>query len=133
MFGIGTTEVLVILVVALLVIGPSKLPDVARSLGKGLAEFKRMSSDVKRTIDLESQFRDTDQSSAPNAATGHAAGTKSQQETQASQSSAQQEAEPAADQGTREQEAEQPAEQQEEEIPEVKYAAGEKDKGTQDG
>ncbi|MFW6179057.1 MAG: twin-arginine translocase TatA/TatE family subunit, partial [Desulfohalobiaceae bacterium] len=57
MFGIGTTEVLVILVVALLVIGPSKLPDVARSLGKGLAEFKRMSSDVKRTIDLESQFR----------------------------------------------------------------------------
>ncbi|MFW6179689.1 MAG: hypothetical protein ACOC43_15135, partial [Desulfohalobiaceae bacterium] len=66
-------------------------------------------------------------------ATGHAAGTKSQQETQASQSSAQQEAEPAADQGTGEQEAKQPAEQQEEEIPEVKYAAGEKDKGTQDG
>ncbi|MFW6326166.1 MAG: twin-arginine translocase TatA/TatE family subunit, partial [Desulfovermiculus sp.] len=46
MFGIGTTEVLLILVVALLVIGPSKLPDVARALGKGMAEFRRMSSDV---------------------------------------------------------------------------------------
>lgn len=58
MFGIGTTEVLLILVVALLVIGPSKLPDVARTLGKGMAEFRRMSSDVKRTIDFEAQRAD---------------------------------------------------------------------------
>ncbi|MFP4428229.1 MAG: Sec-independent protein translocase protein TatB [Desulfovermiculus sp.] len=58
MFGIGTTEVLLILVVALLVIGPSKLPDVARALGKGMAEFRRMSSDVKRTIDFETQMAD---------------------------------------------------------------------------
>ncbi|WP_027370328.1 Sec-independent protein translocase protein TatB [Desulfovermiculus halophilus] len=63
MFGIGTTEVLLILVVALLVIGPSKLPDVARALGKGMAEFRRMSSDVKRTIDFESQLADMEQSS----------------------------------------------------------------------
>ncbi len=55
MFGIGTTEILVILVVALIVIGPSKLPEMARTLGKALGEFKRMSSDVKRTIDLEAQ------------------------------------------------------------------------------
>ncbi|MDD4650069.1 MAG: Sec-independent protein translocase protein TatB [Desulfoplanes sp.] len=55
MFGIGTTEILIILVVALIVIGPKKLPDVARTLGKALGEFKRMSSDVKRTIDLESE------------------------------------------------------------------------------
>ncbi|GAU09695.1 Sec-independent protein translocase protein TatB [Desulfoplanes formicivorans] len=55
MFGIGTTEVLIILVVALIVIGPNKLPDVARTLGKALGEFKRMSSDVKRTIDLEAE------------------------------------------------------------------------------
>lgn len=69
MFGIGTTEVLLILVVALLVIGPSKLPDVARTLGKGMAEFRRMSSDVKRTIDFEAQRadmeRDTSQTEAP--------------------------------------------------------------------
>ncbi len=53
MFGIGTTELLVILVVALLVLGPKKLPEIARSLGRTLAEFKRVSTDVKRTIDLE--------------------------------------------------------------------------------
>lgn len=55
MFGIGTTEVLVILVVALLVIGPTKLPEVARALGKGMAEFRRMSSEVKRAVDVEMQ------------------------------------------------------------------------------
>jgi len=55
MFGIGTTEILIILVVALIVIGPKKLPEVARTLGKALGEFKKMSSDVKRTIDLEAQ------------------------------------------------------------------------------
>ncbi|WP_291320933.1 TatA/E family twin arginine-targeting protein translocase [Desulfonatronospira sp.] len=58
MFGIGTTEILVILVVALLVLGPKKLPEIARSLGKTLAEFKRVSTDVKRTIDLEVQEED---------------------------------------------------------------------------
>jgi sec-independent protein translocase protein TatB len=55
MFGIGTTEILIILVVALIVIGPAKLPEVAKTLGKALGEFKRMSSDVKRTIDLEAE------------------------------------------------------------------------------
>ncbi|RQD58444.1 MAG: TatA/E family twin arginine-targeting protein translocase [Desulfonatronovibrio sp. MSAO_Bac4] len=53
MFGIGTTEILVILVVALLVLGPKKLPEIARSLGKTLAEFKKVSTDVKRTIEME--------------------------------------------------------------------------------
>ncbi|MBM4395665.1 MAG: twin-arginine translocase TatA/TatE family subunit [Deltaproteobacteria bacterium] len=41
MFGIGWSEVLIILVVALLVLGPTRLPDIARGLGKGLREFKR--------------------------------------------------------------------------------------------
>ncbi|MCF8106499.1 MAG: Sec-independent protein translocase protein TatB [Desulfohalobiaceae bacterium] len=61
MFGIGTTEVLIILVVALLVIGPSKLPEVAKALGKGMAEFKKMSSDVKRTIDMETHLAEMEQ------------------------------------------------------------------------
>jgi len=69
MFGIGTTEVLLILVVALLVIGPSKLPDVARALGKGMAEFRRMSSDVKKTIDMEAQLADMEQESKKQDAT----------------------------------------------------------------
>ncbi|KUJ96333.1 MAG: Twin-arginine translocation protein, TatB subunit [Desulfonauticus sp. 38_4375] len=53
MFGIGSTELLVILVVALIVIGPSKLPEIARTLGKAMAEFKKVSTDVKRTIEQE--------------------------------------------------------------------------------
>lgn len=53
MFGIGSTELLVILVVALIVIGPSKLPDIMRTLGKGMAEFRRMSNDVKSTFEAE--------------------------------------------------------------------------------
>ncbi len=53
MFGIGTTELLIVLVVALLVLGPKKLPEIARTLGKGLAEFKKVSTDVQRTINTE--------------------------------------------------------------------------------
>ena len=55
MFGIGTMELLVIMVVALLVVGPRKLPQIARSMGKAFGEFKRVSNDVKRTIDAEVQ------------------------------------------------------------------------------
>jgi len=44
MFGIGTPELLVILVVALVVLGPKRLPEVARALGKGLAELRRATS-----------------------------------------------------------------------------------------
>ena len=48
MFGIGMTELLVIFVIGLLVLGPKKLPELARSLGKGLAEFRRASMDMRR-------------------------------------------------------------------------------------
>ena len=53
MFGIGSTELFIIIIVALIVIGPKKLPDLMRTLGKGMAEFKRVSSDVKDTFDKE--------------------------------------------------------------------------------
>ncbi len=69
MFGIGTTEIIIILVVALLVIGPTKLPEVAKSLGKGMAEFKRMSSDVKNTIDWETQIKEEKNSNSEDAST----------------------------------------------------------------
>ncbi len=53
MFGIGTTELLVIFVVALIILGPKKLPEIARTLGKGFAEFRRVSTDFQRTINVE--------------------------------------------------------------------------------
>jgi TatA/E family protein of Tat protein translocase len=53
MFGIGGWEMLLIGVVALLVFGPKRLPELARSLGRGLAEFRRASSDLRRSMDLE--------------------------------------------------------------------------------
>ena len=51
MFGIGFQEMLLILVVVLIFFGPKRLPDLAKSLGKGLAEFKKASEDVKKSID----------------------------------------------------------------------------------
>ena len=72
MFGIGSTELLVILVVALIVIGPSKLPDLMKTLGKGMAEFRRMSSDVKSTLEAEVDRAEREQKQAE-AATAAAA------------------------------------------------------------
>lgn len=58
MFGIGMTEMVLIAALALIILGPKKLPDLARSLGKGFAEFKRATNDLKSTIDLEIKAED---------------------------------------------------------------------------
>jgi len=54
MFGLGIAEITVILLVALLVLGPKRLPDAARSLGRSLAEFRRASNDIRNALVLES-------------------------------------------------------------------------------
>jgi len=53
MFGLGIPELIVIFVIALVVFGPKKLPDLGRALGKGIAEFKRASQEVQNTIETE--------------------------------------------------------------------------------
>ncbi|HQH28844.1 MAG TPA: twin-arginine translocase TatA/TatE family subunit, partial [Oligoflexia bacterium] len=52
MFGLGFSEILLILIVVLLVFGPKQLPEVARSLGQMLGELRRTMDDVRREIVL---------------------------------------------------------------------------------
>ena len=56
MFGIGMPEMLVILALALIIIGPKKLPDLAKSLGRAMREFKRATNEFKETIQLDSEL-----------------------------------------------------------------------------
>ena len=50
MFGIGMPELIVIAIIALLIVGPKKLPDVAKSLGKGLSEFRKATESATETL-----------------------------------------------------------------------------------
>ncbi len=56
MFGLGMPEILLILAIALIVIGPKKLPELAKTLGRAMGEFKRSAQDLKKSIDLESSL-----------------------------------------------------------------------------
>jgi TatA/E family protein of Tat protein translocase len=58
MFGIGIPELILILAIALIVIGPKKLPDLAKSLGRALGEFKKATTDLKDTLNRETDITD---------------------------------------------------------------------------
>jgi sec-independent protein translocase protein TatA len=60
MFNVGPTELMVILILALLVFGPKKLPEVAKSVGRGLSEFRRASDEVRDEIQRGLNFDDDD-------------------------------------------------------------------------
>lgn len=58
MFGIGMPEFLLILVVALIVLGPKKLPELARSIGKGLAELKKSTEEIKENLNVGEELQE---------------------------------------------------------------------------
>jgi sec-independent protein translocase protein TatB len=58
MFGIGMPELILILAVALIVLGPKKLPDLAKSLGRALREFKKATSELKESITVDNELTD---------------------------------------------------------------------------
>lgn len=60
MFGsIGMSELIIILVIALIIFGPRKLPELGRSLGKSIGEFKRASNELRSTIEDEIRVEET--------------------------------------------------------------------------
>jgi sec-independent protein translocase protein TatA len=65
MGNIGMPELIVIFVVALLVFGPKRLPELGRSLGRGISEFRRASTDLRSSIEREIQTADAERSIAP--------------------------------------------------------------------
>ena len=56
MFGIGMPEMILILAIALIVIGPKKLPNLAKSLGRAMREFKKATNEFKETMQIDSEM-----------------------------------------------------------------------------
>jgi TatA/E family protein of Tat protein translocase len=54
-FNLGAPELIIILVIALLVIGPGKLPDVGQALGKSIREFRKASSDIQESVRVDTE------------------------------------------------------------------------------
>jgi TatA/E family protein of Tat protein translocase len=58
MFGIGMPEMLLILAIALVVIGPKKLPDLAKSIGRAMGEFKKATNEIKESMEVDSSLKE---------------------------------------------------------------------------
>jgi sec-independent protein translocase protein TatA len=83
-FNIGPTELIVILIVALIVFGPKRLPEIGRTLGRSLNEFRRASNDLRR--ELEVDLKDEPSAGANAPATPPATATPSRSGEQAATS-----------------------------------------------
>jgi Tat protein translocase TatB subunit len=58
MFGIGMPEMILILVVALIVLGPQKLPDIAKSMGRAMLEFRKAASEFKESMGIDTEMKE---------------------------------------------------------------------------
>lgn len=65
MFGLGMSEIVLIMAVALIVIGPKKLPEVAKGLGKGYSEFKKYMNDFKEAVNIDLEDEKPKKTAAP--------------------------------------------------------------------
>jgi TatA/E family protein of Tat protein translocase len=65
MGSLGLPEIIFILLLALLIFGPKRLPEIGRTLGKGMSEFRKASNDLKRTINAELSLDEDEQTRHP--------------------------------------------------------------------
>jgi Tat protein translocase TatB subunit len=58
LFGIGFQELIIILIIALIIVGPKRLPEIARALGKGLAELRKATNEVNKIVSIEPEDKE---------------------------------------------------------------------------
>ena len=74
-FNVGPLELVIVLVIALLVIGPKRLPEMGNSLGKTIREFRKASTDISEATSMEPQAKPASQQATTTPATAPAAGS----------------------------------------------------------
>ncbi len=80
MFNIGPPELLVILLIALIVVGPNRLPDLSRTIGRGLREFRKVQDEVKDMVNFDLDPGDQPRTGSPTAPQVHRAPRPAAQE-----------------------------------------------------
>jgi len=65
MFGLGVPELMLIFIIALVLFGPKRLPEIGRTLGKAMGEFKKATDELKNTVEREVRMEELRQISSP--------------------------------------------------------------------